>query len=185
MTADKVAADEKHPIRNGVIIGVSIAAICYAATFIPGFWRWIASRISALWSYLLTPVTVGRWVILLLLLGCIPVCVIVLRAVRRFRGPQSEDYREDRFFGVVWRWDYSFGGPSNIWCFCPQCDTRLVYSEDFHHNRVTFTCELCRQPRHETSGDQQYAIAQIHRQIERKLRNGEWRQMITPKAESK
>ena len=34
-TLRRVAGDEKHPIRNGIIIAVGSAAILYAATFIP------------------------------------------------------------------------------------------------------------------------------------------------------
>ena len=129
---------------------------------------------------------VGRWVIIVLLIGCIPAIVLLTRFIISLfadKGPRKTEYCEDRFFGMVHGdGEYGYGGiPTNIWCFCPTCDTRLVYGENRLSRTVSFTCELCQRRLYETAGDKDYAVAQTFRQIERKLRKGEWLQEIKPK----
>ena len=176
-------AEVKHPVRNGIIIGVSVMAIGYGATLIPGFWHWVAGTIASFWVYTWGTVTVGRWLLFLLSVGCVPVVIALFRWLARFRGPSYKDYREDKFFGVVWRWHYSFGEPAGLWCYCPHCDTALVYTDAYQPNRVWFTCELCGQRQHEvTGGDKDYALSRIYRQIDRKLRNKEWLKLVQPDA---
>lgn len=174
-----------HPIRNGIIIAVTSAAILYVAKFIPGLYRWVFDFFAGIVRLLGESMSAPRWVLLLLCLFCLPTLIFLLQPLLR-RGPRQPsitDYQTDRFFDVVWRWHYSYyGQPQNLWCFCPVCDTQLVYTEDRCPDRVRFTCEHCHRPIHETNGDKEYALAQVYRQIDRKLRSGEWKNAITQSA---
>ena len=183
-------AEEKHPIRNGITIGVGVALILYLATFIPGLWNWFSLRLQttgrAAWRFVSGPIPVWRWLILLLILGCIPGIVSAIRRLtpkKMTTEPKKSDYREDTIFGVIWRWDGYWGSPMNLWCFCANCQTRLVYREDYLRHRVDFYCELCRTPFYETVGDKDYAIAQAARQIERKFNTGEWKAIVLSQKE--
>jgi len=132
-----VASDDKHPIRTGIIIAALGAVlgtgILYGATFIPGLVRGVAHVALSVGRFLTDSITLPRWLFLIL---CVLALVAVYRMVRPLfaHGPREAsvtDYRTDRFLGVVWRWRYGFqGSPEDIWCFCPRCDTQLVYTED-------------------------------------------------------
>lgn len=173
-----MAGDNQHRIRNGIIITVVSAAILYGATFIPGLYRWFVNLL--LWSgrFFAEPVTIGRW---LFTFACLLAAVTVIRFVRPlFRRGKRErgvsDYRTDRFFGLVWRWTYGFGGqPQGIWCFCPDCDTQLVYTQDRFPDRIWLTCEYCNRRLYEADGTRDYVVSQVYRQIDRKIRNGSWK----------
>ena len=112
--------------------------------------------------------------------------IIMVRAANR--GPSRDDYTEDEFDGLVWRWHYGFGGSiESPWCFCPVCDSVLVYSEEggsmYEERRpaVHFTCEVCRVRRGTLDGDRAYIVARIRRLIDRKLRVGEWLAVVAQK----
>lgn len=169
----------KHPIRNGIIISVSAMAFGYLASLIPGAWQWFVHTSTSIWGTLWRPATVNWWLIIVLAIGCLPLIVNIFRYITRQRGPHYTDYCEDRFFGVVWRWRYNSRQPTDLWCFCAQCDTTLVYSEDHPRNSVWFTCEHCGVCRHEErNGLKHYALSKVYRQIDRKLRSGEWTKQV-------
>jgi ribosomal protein S27E len=176
-----VASDEKHPIRNGIIIAVISAAILYGATFISGLARGVAHVALRVGRFLADTITLPRW---LFIIVCIFALVAVYRLVRPLfgRAPREasvKDYRMDSFFGVIWRWRYGFhGSPEDIWCFCPRCDTQLVYTEDRFPDRVWFTCEHCGQRLCESEGSKEYVLSKVFRQIDRKIRNGEWKHAV-------
>lgn len=173
-----MAANEKHPIRNGIIIAVVSAAILYGATFIPGVVRAVVYVTAHIGRFFAVFISAPRWVFFLLCLLALVAVYQMLRPLFR-RAPAEAsiiDYHTDRFFGVVWRWRYgSHGAPQDLWCFCPRCDTQLVYTEDRFPDRVWFTCENCGERFYETEGTREYALSKVFRQIDRKIRNGEWK----------
>jgi hypothetical protein len=75
---------------------------------------------------------------------------------------------------MVWRWRYSEvgSGLDSLWCFCPNDETQLVYVEDY--DRVWFECETCRKRFGPLSGDKDHVLSMVKRQIDRKIRTGEW-----------
>jgi ribosomal protein S27E len=180
-----VASDEKHSIRNGIVIAVVSAAVLYGATFIPGLARGVAHVALSVGRFLADIIALPRWLFIII---CIFALVAVYRLVRPFfarapRGASVKDYLMDRFFGVVWRWRYGFSGsPQDIWCFCPRCDTQLVYTEDRFPDRVWFTCENCDERLCESEGSKEYVLSKVFRQIDRKIRNGEWKHGVARNA---
>ena len=108
-----------------------------------------------------------------------------IRAAVRNTDPTVTDYREDRFFGTVWRWHYAHGGPDGIWAFCPSCDTVLVYSyqRDFGDLKTTLHCETCNRAILTEPGDRDNLVGKVHRQIDRKIRSGEWKDCVEHKGD--
>ncbi len=92
----------------------------------------------------------------------------------RRKTPSWKDYKEDRFYGMLWRWSYWGREVIDLWCFCPVCDTVLVYGEDRHVGTTTFSCETCNRLTGQEAGDKDYVFAKVKRQIDRKIRTGEW-----------
>lgn len=107
---------------------------------------------------------------------------LVVRESTKKTSPSLADYTEDRFFGVVWRWRYAQGGPSGAWAFCPKCDTILVYSyrHDYGDFKTTLHCETCEVDLATESGNKDDLVGKVHRQIDRKLRTGEWKSYAQP-----
>lgn len=110
--------------------------------------------------------------------------LILLGVVRLVRAsspqePTWHDYTSDRFFGMVWRWSFSSSGHvGEPWCFCPLDDTVLVGVLDHYPDRVRFRCDTCRGEFGPVDGDRDEAIRKVMRQIDRKLRTGEWKQAV-------
>lgn len=116
---------------------------------------------------------------LLGLLSTVTIC-------RTFRYPFQQDtqdvhiydYTEDHFHGVVWRWNYPLFGniPQDIWCYCPFHDLQLVYR--YESNNTLLYCEDCKRDLCSMQGDKDDVIAQISRQIDKKIRTNEWRLVL-------
>lgn len=158
-------------IRNNVIAGLIVAALLSIASFIFGLMGWLASFIGRLYDFLIQTVEISLWILLILIFSSI---ALVVKAVLNWfclKSTEVCDYKNDIFFGIVWRWQYSNGKPIGIWCFCPSCDTALVYEENIYLPRTKFHCDHCNQLLHEVQGDKEYALGQVQRQIERNLRN--------------
>lgn len=61
------------------------------------------------------------------------VLLIYLDGRRSDSEPTVLDYREDMFFNLKWRWNYSGNKMVRMSCYCPYCDYQIVpvESEDF------------------------------------------------------
>jgi len=173
-------------IKQDVIAGLILAGLLYLCSFIPGFYPAIWKFVKAVASYISGSTWLPRWIlfILILLSG-----ILVLRAAYRFirgaSGPSVFDYREDTILGLTWRWDYGPNGPTNVWCYCPACDTSLVYTEDRDwteygqgRNVIRLTCETCGHRIKDFEGDHNHLIGRVLRQIDRIQRNNEWKKRI-------
>jgi ribosomal protein S27E len=123
------------------------------------------------WSLYLGYGALGLWIL-----------AFGIHVVQQWRDnePRTTDYTSDRFFGIVWRWSYPGGTMSEPRAYCPSCDTTLVYSENREYGewRTHFYCETCQKECHDAQGGRAYVIAKVVRQVDRKLRNGEWKPIV-------
>ena len=169
-------------IISTVVGGLILAAIL---AFVPRAWSFtchafslIASAISAFWSHLAASSSVPHWLLYLLVALALP---FVCRTLARLRPDNSGDdpyraYQTDVFFGVRWKWDYGYNNePVGIWGECPQCRTDLVYSYDDILHRTDFTCETCHKTLAKLEGNKGFVLGKVARQVERKIRTGEWK----------
>lgn len=164
----------EHILRQVISSLVVAAVLAVASYFIPG-----------LWAYLGGLITVPRWWYwFLLLFFALTLLGILVVAAFIVLGPEWRRYREDRFLGLVWRWEWSpLGHARDIWCYCPRCDRPMVYDTRFDHDdRVTktrFECRACGTPltRPGTKND---TINEVRAEIDLKIRHNTWRQAVTP-----
>lgn len=182
-----MAAQESHPVRNGVIAtvagGIILAVLAELWPPAKTALMWLWERFLDLIGLFSSSYSVPGW--LLALLGLLSL-VTVARALVGLRSAASPDaphasYVEDLLFGARWRWSWVGEQITNLWCFCPSCDAELVYDDSSVHNmyrqgkpRTEFICEHCGNQIIGVveGGDKSYALSAVQREIRRRVRTG-------------
>ncbi len=186
-------AKEGNSLFNGIII--ALVTVLFSA-LVPAVRDWAVTVFAAVWSALsqgwtliVNSYPVPGWLILVaLLLACRAAYGLYKRAQRPSPITWQNSYIEDRMHSVVWRWRYVGGSIDDLLAFCPQCDAQLVYEErgpdirrrlwDDRPNTTILHCETCSVPRATLEGDHRYAWARVEREIQRRIRTGDWRQQL-------
>lgn len=176
----------KKAVTEQVVAGLILAGVLYACSFIPGFYSVIWKFLTSAWRYTTASTTIPRWLLWCLILFAVTVTVrLSFRVLSRAAEPTVFDYRQDTILGLPWRWDYGSNGPRNLWCFCPACDTALLYSEEegwseYGRGRkvINLKCEHCGNRVQTSEGDRNYLIDRVMRQIDRVQRSGDWKKRI-------
>ncbi len=176
---------DSKSVRNGVISavigGIVLAAL---AKFWPPFKElliWLWKQIVWLAGLFTDTYSLPGWVVLALVLFGLPTAVRIVLALRKQNSPAYTRYIEDLFYGAKWRWRWVAGEISNLWTYCPQCDSELVYDDSSCRSlyadikKTDFICEHCG---HTTvasipGGNKDYALSAIVREIRRKIRTNE------------
>lgn len=186
-------SDDTHTIRNGIIAtvvgGVILAAILSLLGWLPKLLRWLAALALGVLRHFAGSVQIPIWLLYVLAGGCLVLVVRVILSLLSSGGPTWRDYTQDTFpvlGDMVWRWDYVHGKPFDVWCYCPNDDTKLVYSTrqgnrySLHRNELItrVTCETCGKTYPPVLGDVPYIVNAARRQIDRKLRTGEWKEVM-------
>lgn len=178
-----------HPIRTGVIstvLGAVVVAILAeiwppVKNVIVLCWRLVQSIFGLLAADYQAP----GW-ILVICCGIIIITIVrfALKIIRKTTAsvPAHLSYTTDYFRGAKWRWDWFGDNISQLWCFCPSCDSELVYDDSSCNDilrrsepRTDFICEHCGHTRVASvpGGPKRYALSAIEREIRRKIRTGE------------
>jgi hypothetical protein len=166
----------EHVFRD--VMGALLAAAILGAA---GYATWALGWLGKVWEWLVEPVTVSRgWWYVLHGVVVFAVLGFVVGWVRRARFEHAE-YREDDFFGMRWRWAWDWtGGVTSLYFWCPRCDRRAVYDiskDDMFRPQVTVFCQECQVP-HTRPGTLDQLLGCVQREIELKVRNGSWKQVI-------
>lgn len=185
--ADSSSDSIKNNVIGGVVAGVVLAIGGAVWAFAPNAWKWFTDLVSSVWAHLTSSASVPTWWLYLLYAAGVAVLVQIgarIHVAVSNNEPTVAEYQEDTFFGVVWRWSNAHGGAASAWAFCPKCDTVLVYAE--HRNNAgqwftILTCETCNEPKLTETGDKDDLVARVHRQIDRKMRTGEWKHYVERK----
>jgi hypothetical protein len=122
------------------------------------------------------------WV--LLILGFLALITIVrfVIGLRQGVAPAHQNYKQQRLYGANWRWSWCGGEISTLWCYCPECETELVYDDSPARDllsplpaRTDFVCENCSKiVASIPGGGKSYAIGAVKREIQRRVRTGEF-----------
>lgn len=179
---------ERHPIRTGIFVsvgsGLILAGVIWLTGFLPLLWGVV--KATTLWvvALLLFKIPIPVWLFIPLMVATVPTVVLVASRFRKPRGPIYLDYKEDEFSSVIWRWSYMSNGKiDHVWCFCPADDTMLVFKLPRYVNTApTIECETCGTVYIRYDGSQENLISAIKRQIDRKIRSGEWRKVVAREA---
>jgi predicted membrane protein len=172
---------EKHPVRNSVfatvIGGLLLALLLW---LIPGLWAWLVTVIAQSYNFMISTVIIPVWLLGVLILAILPTLILIIVLIVAMRKgqklPEWLNYTTDYFDGMTWRWEYFENSVNNLRCYCPNDDTLLIHSRGYES--ITFHCETCRREFGPFKGDRDYILAKTERQIERKVRNGEWEKTL-------
>lgn len=180
---------DSHPVRTGVISTV-VGAIVVG--WLSEVWPPVKTILTLCWAQLqvfislfFTDYAAPGW--LLALLGFLALLTILRWGAKlRRRAPEDnalhEAYTTDYFYGAKWRWKWQEHDVQNLWCFCPSCDSELVYNEISSRDvlrmpepKTEFICEHCGHNLVASikGGNKSYALSVVQREIRRKLRTGQ------------
>ena len=172
---------------KALIIGVVASVLggiflLYGTEYIVKPFLWLKSAILWSWNFLISSHSLPGWVLLIVFLfaSLFIIFAVIYFLVKIDKNSESKHllYTKDIMFGAIWRWKWMGNQISNIWCYCPYCDTMLVYDE--HWGETYFRCENCNNSVIATFDcSKNRAIRRVAHQIDRKLRSGEFRKIIT------
>jgi hypothetical protein len=177
-----------HPVWSSVIAGAILAALGAVGTHLAGWWPsvqvWLVSAAQRGWHFLTTSHALPGWILVLLGAAAAFGLYVLVEVLRpRTAKPDWRDYRQDTIFDMVWRWGYAGDRISNLCSFCPRCDTQVYlrgdHPSDFHPHRTVFHCDHC-DTRITVNGGYIDVGDKVAREIQRRLRSGEWRAAVTP-----
>jgi len=170
-------------VLGGLLTAAIVGAIKPARDFAVDFAEWQRRYVLDFISYLGTTTDVYVWGVFLV--GVIDV-LLLLYALKRIildwqeksRKNSPLAYTEDRFYGVLWRWNMSgVCNPVDPLAFCPRCD--MQFSPDPRYTG-TLTPLCCRQCGYTlTIPIEPLKVNEnIVCQVQRKIRTGEWKQAV-------
>ena len=175
-------------ISNGaiasVIAGVILLAVPVLRGYVISFLSWLWSGVVSCWDALVASYSLPGWVwLLIFILAFVGLVNIYLSLKGKSEEPEFKSYIEDFIHGAKWRWSWMGNQISNVWCFCPRCDATLVYDDSSCRslysdvNKTDFICENCGHSvvASITGGNKDYAPGAIRREIERRVRTGEYK----------
>jgi hypothetical protein len=182
-----MSAGESHAVRNGVIAtvlgGIALAILGALWPPIKSTFVWFWDMILAFVSLFSSTYSVPGWVLALLSLLALVTIVRFFVGLRSSSAPPHNSYVEDVLFGAKWRWSWSGGDIANLWCFCPNCDSELVYDDSSarsiysrEESKTLFICEHCGRTNvgRIDGGDKEYALGAVRREIRRRIRTAQY-----------
>lgn len=134
-----------------------------------------------IWHFLVGGHSVPGWLLVVLSLASLLFVWRVITVLRAPTGPRRQDYTEDAFFDLMWRWSYFAGDIQRPAPFCLRCDIQLVAMRDTEYGpwgrrEVThFVCDHCHGTKLKLDEPLEQIQDNVIRKVHRKLRNGEWK----------
>lgn len=99
-------------------------------------------------DWLIAPVEVSRWLLILFvtLIAAVALLLISALIVKAFKSepPAWKNYREDTFEGALWRWDYTANNIANVQAYCLNCDCALELLRDRWSEHMHLECVSCK-----------------------------------------
>ena len=173
-------------ITSLIIAGVALFFIPQTHEYVANFLT--LSFDSAIWLYyiLLTSYSLPIWVLLIISTLAIITIVRFLLLLTNSSKEEFTKYVEDSIYGAKWRWKWTKDEIINIECYCPKCDSLLVYDDSSCHTKYTelvktdFICENCKSQIVTSihGGNKKYAMNTIKREIQRRIRTEEYKTAI-------
>ena len=125
----------------------------------------------------------------MLLIISVLALITIIKILLLFTNNKKEEYTkyvEDSIYDAKWRWKWRKDEIINIECYCPKCDSLLVYDDSSCHTKYTelvktdFICENCKSQIVTSihGGNKKYAMNTIKREIQRRIRTEEYKTAI-------
>ena len=183
-----MALDKKGVVTNviGTVVGTGIIGTFTQLTDIGRSWLNAAqSWISILWQWLIEKHSISGWILTILFAISVTSVLRIIMICVTSRDPDYYSYTSDEINGARWKWRWSEFRICNLWGYCPHCDGTLVYDDSacslqaqiMSKQPVTkFRCERCQNlVATFCGGDKNYALGFVQREIERRVRTGEYK----------
>jgi hypothetical protein len=178
------------PVWSKVIATGIVAAV--GGIVIGEWWSESLAVLLAVWKFLGAATPMANWLLGILILsalaavglGIVLIYALLLSTREAAAGPSFRDYNEDRFhfLDLRWRWSYSSDGyPIEIASFCPTCDLQIMPRPSSAYaaaDGVTFHCDNCGGYDRTLAMSLDEIVSMVIRQIQRKLRNGSWKDFV-------
>jgi len=181
---------ENHNLRNTIVAGVAIAIILGILNVLWGWvgklWDWFWSVVPIVWNFSLQLIAIPLWLLVALLVPTIYVLMLVVRAWLKSRepvGPQEptvDDYTEDTFYAVTWRWKNWNGRPSGIGPLCPRDSTPLALNTYDSY----LVCDACHTTYPVDTSSRERLGESVERLIQGKRISGKWREVVLRQLET-
>lgn len=179
----------KDPVVSAVIAGVVLAVAGSVWATLKGWWSTIGLGIAYGWHWLALSSSLPNWLLVVLSFCALAVVFLIAAiAISRLGGVGEpavtwRSYRHDHYHGVDWQWSFEHGSGNVEWLtpLCPSCQCQLVReSPDYFQSSVAFVlhCKHCRKNIAEFKDDYLQVLRDVGLLIQRKVRTGEWRNMI-------
>jgi hypothetical protein len=184
---------DSHPVRTSIISTVAgtvvVAGLAEVWPPIKSGLVWCWTLLKSFYNLFTSEYSTPGWILAILFtLSIISVARLMATLLRKNVAEKSEEkaqyqsYNTDIFYGAKWRWRWNAQEIENLWCFCPSCDSELVYDDSSCRDvlrvttpRTDFYCEHCGHNLVTSikGGNKSYAESAIQREIRRKLRTGQ------------
>lgn len=143
---------------------------------------------GTIWIYdiLLTSYTLPVWLLLIISILALVSIINFLLLFTNNKKAEYTKYVKDSIYDATWRWKWKKDDIVDIQCYCPKCDSILVYDESSCHTKYTevtktdFICEKCNSQIVTSihGGNKKYAINAVKREIQRRIRTQEYKTTI-------
>jgi hypothetical protein len=129
-----------------IIIGASgtvlAALIIYLSGYFTSIFGLLFNAITSFLKYLKSSFKIPTWLLWLLIMGCIPTVFRIVKILLPINYQST--YREDKFFGVIWRWSYPLSPSTDrLRCFCPRCDILDLFTNLKCFLKMLFQSGFC------------------------------------------
>lgn len=136
---------------GGFIAGLGLLAFSWlsGSLGLREMWAWGVDNTFQVWHFIKVSHPTPGWVLLLLSTFCIVGLTFIPRLLKLTNRRLST---KAQVYGLTWRWKWNGNQISDLWCYCPQCDSQLVapyekqymgiiVGEVYNDNRLV--CEHC------------------------------------------
>jgi hypothetical protein len=168
------------PVWSKVISWAIIALLVLLGSYWVGAWPTIENHFRPLTSYAAGSSSIPNWIILIGAISFLfTVAAITKHLWLRFSPPGWKDYTSDEILGINWRWRWDNNAIAGLIAFCPTCDMEVSgYTPEYTEFQTDFYCDRCNRSLQTLNMEPQYIADRVIREIERKVRTGEWRAAV-------
>jgi hypothetical protein len=183
---------KRHPFLFAIVVALLPIALASIAAERFGSWAHVLTLTQSLGLWSVAPVTISRWLYVLLFSGVLLLLIVVLLVlgVATFSHgaamPAHLPYTQDNFLNLVWRWRWANHGPADCQPFCPVCDLQIVPVFDSGSimggtSSVSYSCNQCQKTWHvATYTNPSQVQHDVSLLVERNVRQAQFNPSKTP-----
>lgn len=176
----------------GIIVAGALSLMGAAYVYFSGLWPQLLQVLIQIWSFTTSSTATPNWLLGFMSIPCVFLTIAILIECKvkilKSKGiPTYENYTEDSFFGLRWRWEIPRGEIKGLNCFCPKCDYQILpkvitsngepnfYGGFYITYKFKYLCDSCGYSLYSDIDDNNEFEQKVRLTIQKKIRTGEWR----------